>query len=511
MAALVTIPGGIGDPAAIGRPRGRVLEGPVAGGESGGGASTGRRDPDPAHGLEGDARPVRRQSVPPEHSGIEGPIVNAEIRARHLRDGALHAGREGHRGDLAARHIQPANLPALGENDAGAVRGPAVTRQDAERLDALRVVHRDRVHRHMLAPGLQIPDPEGGAGSEGVAPVGDGAARDPPREGQVAAVRGDLGAVGASARRAHLLCRGPAGDVDDLAAAEVLAPHLPVARQRVAALEARRPGVHVEVEISAVPRGRGPGGLGLVVDDLNSLPAVPVVHPDAPAVPARGGVLPAHEDVVPVRRPCGLHRPDGAIDEHRTRVGPVGVHDPQVVLPLPVADEGDRRPVGRIPGMVVGGDPRPAGEQLGLAARVRRDAVDVAQQVEGDPAAVRGDVQRHPGPLLGSEVDVAGLAPGEGHIPLVPVARTPGFLGGERKHGSHDREHGHGGPPHDGEGDKDAPGRPARGDENSRKQLDRVKRKGRAHGCSLGVYGVASVTGGVPRFSTRVPGRHLWR
>ena len=69
------------------------------------------------------------------------------------------------------------------------------------------------------------------------------------------------------------------------------------------------------------------------------------------------------------------------------------------------------------------------GEQFGITAPVSRDAVDVPEEVEGDPAAVRGDVQRHPGAFFGGEVDLAGLAPGEGHVPFVGVVL--GLLRGE--------------------------------------------------------------------------------
>ena len=43
--------------------------------------------------------------------------------------------------------------------------------------------------------------------------------------------------------------------------------------------------------------------------------------------------------------------------------------------------------------------------------------IDVAQEVEGDPLAVRGEVDRHPGAFRGGEVDLPHLASGLGHVP----------------------------------------------------------------------------------------------
>ena len=83
--------------------------------------------------------------------------------------------------------------------------------------------------------------------------------------------------------------------------------------------------------------------------------------------------------------------------------------------------------------MVVDRDAAVLREGLGVAA-LRRDAVDVPDEVENDPAAVGRDVEGHPGALLGGEIDLAGLAAGQGGVP-VGDALGVGGGGGEEEGG----------------------------------------------------------------------------
>ena len=266
-----------------------------------------------------------------------------------------------------------------------------------------------------------------------MAPVRDRAARDASGEGEMATVGGDLGRVGTAARGAHLLCPSPGRDVDDLAGAEVLAPHLPVPGERVASLQPGRARVDVEVQVAPILGRRWPRGLRLVPDHLDPVASVDVVHPDpatARLAPSCGHILQLDEDVLAVGGPGRLDGASRHVAEHLAWAGAVRVHQPQVVLPPPVADERDGLAIGRIAGMVVRGNPGARGQELGLAAPICGDAVDVAQKVEDDPATVRRDVHRHPGALVGREVDLAGLAAGEGDIP-VGVGVLAGVLRGE--------------------------------------------------------------------------------
>ena len=56
--------------------------------------------------------------------------------------------------------------------------------------------------------------------------------------------------------------------------------------------------------------------------------------------------------------------------------------------------------------MEIQGDAAVAGEKLGLATRGRQ-AIDVAQEVEHEEAPIGGNVDRHPGALVGDEVNLA--------------------------------------------------------------------------------------------------------
>ena len=67
--------------------------------------------------------------------------------------------------------------------------------------------------------------------------------------------------------------------------------------------------------------------------------------------------------------------------------------------------------------MVVDRDAALLREALGLPA-LRGDAVDVREEIEDDPPSVGRHVHRHPRPLVGLEVDFAGVAPREGDVPV---------------------------------------------------------------------------------------------
>ena len=70
-----------------------------------------------------------------------------------------------------------------------------------------------------------------------------------------------------------------------------------------------------------------------------------------------------------------------------------------------VRDERDRASVRGVPGMVVDRDPGVASKQLRVTA-VAENAIDVPQQIEGDPLTVRRAIDRHPRTLVGREIDV---------------------------------------------------------------------------------------------------------
>jgi hypothetical protein len=179
-------------------------------------------------------------------------------------------------------------------------------------------------------------------------------------------------------------------------------------------------GAVVSWKYSHLPSGETAGGAAMIAaDELDAFAAVARVHEQATAAPRRrADVLTAHDDETPVGRPRRLGGTDVAIHRHGARVGAVGVHQPQVVLAATVGDEGDGAPIGREPRLEVQRQARVLREALG-ASTGGRHAIDVAEQIEDDPATVGRDVHRHPRALRGLERDVAGRAACQRRIPRV--------------------------------------------------------------------------------------------
>lgn len=149
------------------------------------------------------------------------------------------------------------------------------------------------------------------------------------------------------------------------------------------------------------------------------LPPVAVVHPYAGLARAsrsrRATGLP-YDDVVTVGRPGRLEEFRSLVFHHGARVRAVGVHDPEVVLPVPIGDERNCLPVGRVAGVITDRDSGVSCQKLRLTTR-DRDPIDATEEVEGDPLAVWGHVGTHPRALVGREVDLVRVATGDGDVP----------------------------------------------------------------------------------------------
>ncbi len=340
---------------------------------------------------------------------------------------------EGNGRDLAAGYIQPPQLPSLRDHDRRAVGSPRVAGQHADRLHPLGHVLRDRVHDDPLGARLQVADPQRGAGAELVALPLDRGVGKAAREGDVATVRSDLGRKAATARQ-PVLPRGHAtGDLHHFTRLQVHAaqvhgalegiPHEPVVQQSAVNV-VHRPRhrlsrrAHVVEDVPPVFGHRRPRRRAVVAGhNLDARAAVLMVHPDLAAL--------RHQDVLAVGGPFG-HRHAGVhAGLHLARVRPVRVHDPEVGLAGPVRDERDARAVGGVFGVVVDRDAAHLREALGLPA-LRGDAVDVREEIEDDPPSVGRHVHRHPGPLVGLEVDFAGVAPRERDVPVGVIGAVRG-------------------------------------------------------------------------------------
>ena len=91
--------------------------------------------------------------------------------------------------------------------------------------------------------------------------------------------------------------------------------------------------------------------------------------------------------------PPGRQRPDAL---------PFGIDDVQVLAPRAIAHEHDRLAVRREPRLAV--EARATRYALGRAA-ANRERVDVAEQVEDDRPPIGRNVERHPRPFVGRELE----------------------------------------------------------------------------------------------------------
>src|SRR5215213_6164353 len=101
-----------------------------------------------------------------------------------------------------------------------------------------------------------------------------------------------------------------------------------------------------------------------------------------------------------------MHESGLAVEEHRPGMRTIGIHDPDVVLPLPVRYERDAAPIRRVHRMEVERLSAVRGDRCGFATRCRQ-SIQLTEQVEYDPLAVGGNVERDTGALIGGKVDHA--------------------------------------------------------------------------------------------------------
>ncbi|MNQ54653.1 hypothetical protein D3C85_687240 [compost metagenome] len=415
-AQVLIVPGRIDDGAAVARP-GRIELEVVALTRQ-----TTRRacdavsqvaNPQVAQGLEHDLGAVRRGLGPADHLHVE--LVRRDLDGE--AHGLLHAAGVGDvEGDFAdglGGHVDAVDLAAGPEDDRTVVGGPAHRRIDAVDGPGFLQVAVQSVVDRGLAARFEVHDVE-----DGLVPVA-------PDEGQGLAV----GRGGGANRAAR------SGDEGrDLARLAIqTADHIDLGVRVLGVVEhAACGGVVAEVEIAAVGREGGLARvllLGAALGQLHAAAARAVVHPHlARAQRARRGEVLAADDELAVRRPVGLGQQAEGLVRHLSGVRPVAIHDPQVVAAAPVRGEGDGAAVRRELGLHVPGHAR--GDGAGLAAADRHH-IDVAQQVEDDFAAVRADVQRHPGALGDVDGRVMRRARRILNVPLGLVRRRGG--GGRRR------------------------------------------------------------------------------
>ena len=254
---------------------------------------------------------------------------------------------------------------------------------------------------------------------------------DPAHEGEVPAVRRGSRADGAAGPRDHGL---------DLAGLTVDAADRVDALGRVPAVlvDAARRRVLAEVDVAPVRREGRFAEVLLLVRLLVQLEAralaARVVEPDLAAADRT-----RRHEVLARRDEAAVRAPDRVVDEPEVlaadllRLAATCRDRPDVVAAAPVADEGDPAAVRAEARHHV---PRhPVRQRLRVAAADRQQ-VEVAQQVEDDPLAVRRHVEAHPGAFGRVDLDLVLVAGRVVHVPLLPV------LGEGRNGGEHEEQAG---------------------------------------------------------------------
>ena len=239
---------------------------------------------------------------------------------------------------------------------------------------------------------------------------------DPPHEGDVPAVRRGSRADGAAGPRDHRL---------DLPRLAVDAADRVDADGRVPAVlvDAARRRVLAEVDVAPVGREGRFAEVLLLVRLLVQLEAralaARVVEPDLAAADRT-----RRHEVLAGRDEAAVRGPDRVVDETKVLTADLlgfaaACRDrPDVVAAAPVADEGDPAAVRAEARHHV---PRhPVRQRLRVAAADRQQ-VEVAQQVEDDPLAVRRHVEADPGAFGRVDLDLVLLAGRVVHVPLLPV------------------------------------------------------------------------------------------
>ena len=343
---------------------------------------------------EGDLAAVRRQGDVADLARAEGRRVLdgvVEVEAGACVDD--HVGGEGDLGGLAAGRLaggqRHAPEPtAVGSDQCGAVGREGVAGEQVEGRAALHVVALHGVDEPAFVARGEVAGAEArgvlvaGSVDEGCAVGGDGRAE----SGPVAA--GDRGAVAGLA---------------------VVADELVLGESRVVGPVA---GALGEVDVAAGRIERGPDGLELLglADQGDAAAAVAVEQPGlrGAAEWAEGA---GRDQVLSVRRPFrrGVEVVVAAGD--LGRVGAVGAQHPEVLAAATVRDEDDFGAVGAEARLALEGG---ADEERSRGAAVDGERVEIAEEVEDEGGAIRADVDRDPGALVGGEADLAGGLEGEG-------------------------------------------------------------------------------------------------
>ena len=183
---------------------------------------------------------------------------------------------------------------------------------------------------------------------------------------------------------------------------------------------AARRAVEAEIDVAAIRREGRLAELFLVprirfLDDRDTAPAVAVINPDlARAQRALRRKVFARRYVAAIRRPVRVVEQPEILFCELPWLGPVRIHDPDVVAAAGIGGERDLGAVWRVARL-----PRPCQAAVDPRRLAAGDGqrVDVTEQVERDRRSVRADIKAHPSAGRRIDRDFARLSRGRFNVP----------------------------------------------------------------------------------------------
>jgi hypothetical protein len=282
-----------------------------------------RLDPELAERLEHHLTPIRRHHRPARDLGREAIGGDLHLRVLGVSDHARVVDPERDLGRARPVGVHPPDLSAGPEDDVPAVRRPGHVRIDPGDGPGLLHVLIERIVDLALLPRHQVLHIE-------------------LRFRALATDKGDLLAVGRR-RRPHCAA-GALGGRHRLARLQIIAFDMKKIGVGVLSIFEDRAGCDVagEIDMLAVRRVDRLAQFLLVLlvralDQRHAAPARNVIEPDlARAERASGCEMLLGDDEAAVRAPARLVEEAEILFGHLALVGPVGVHDPDVVAARPV-------------------------------------------------------------------------------------------------------------------------------------------------------------------------------
>ena len=360
---------------------------------------------------EGERATVRRRTGTADLRDDERGIVHGIFKLGERTHRLVHLRRERHRRHGAGGHVHTPDLSVVTGDQRLRVGGERRRRIEIAIVTAasLRVVALHIHHQPPLGSGAQIAQLERAACimARGVhQPLAVGTRH--RTKGALHLVGADQRASGTTLELRHLMLPYPSRIAARCELFGLLAGRCGVVGVQRTRQHDRHIVAHVHPQIARIARQRGSemrrhrtGGrrraLRPQTRQLHARATTRVVHPQ---LAHAGG-----DDVLPIGRPDGRRVIDPLTARDQSRLRAVGVRDPHVLRPVPVAHEHELFTVGREARLLI---PTGSTGDAHGGPTGNRQRVEVAENVERDRVAVGRHVERDPRRFVGAEAERAG-------------------------------------------------------------------------------------------------------